>query len=139
MSRLQHRSFLVITELHLLPTARGSSSIAALAALPLSSRNKAWKSARDERAHVCMPTALQRRTKGSESIGKTTDGGLAVIVGLGVLYFNPELSTQPREPGCQTTYFIFISLKTSTSEPRNHQNKKIRQQRDGTELNKGAQ
>lgn len=28
----------------------------------------------------------------------------------------PGVSTQPWEPGCQTTYFKYISLKTSTSD-----------------------
>lgn len=77
--------FLVITEMHLLPTACGSSSIAASAASPLLSHNEAGKSARDGRNDAYAPTAQWKRTRGSNSDGKMP-GGEEVNVGLCVTY-----------------------------------------------------
>lgn len=109
MSRLQRCPFLVITEMHLLPTACGSSSIAAFAASPLSSCNEAGKSAREGRNDAPAPTARWKRTRGSNSDGETAGGEEANVS----LYVSCITAGSPRSLGSPAVKHPILNKSTS--------------------------
>lgn len=102
MSRLERCPCLVITGLHLLPTACSSSSITAFAASPPSSRNEAGKSARDGRDDCLHANSPLEENKGVKIWREQT------VVLRRRSHCQPDVSMQPWEPSCQTTYSIFV-------------------------------
>lgn len=128
MSRLERCPCLVITGLHLLPTACSSSSITAFAASPPSSRNEAGKSARDGRDDCLHANIPLEENKGVKIWREQT------VVLRRRSQCQPDVSMQPWD----NNLFYIRPFRNHRAPNQNHQNKS-RWRRDGGELNKATQ